>query len=880
MRKLHFWGWLLFLPFFAASPVSAETPQPTTDPLLMTPDFTGLHVSLANYFWDPDGILGQFHMAYILGNSLMLFSVFLVRISTWLLNLGYMPSQWLTPIQQIADAIQQNQLIKRIWPILPVIAAAVLFKDFFKHQYQRAVQRAILFGLVLLALVFFQGLGTAKYLSATTEAIDAVSYGVSGWILGASHSDSGLSGDKAFEQKNNDVNKEVWQRLVDDPWEMGEIGTPGTTINADDLEKVKSEMSDGNVVSFILKSLGLSTTWGQSLKAGTTWKEVILRFPMGSSPRSGIAGILNSDDHPASKSAFNPYYRALLGLIMTLSALGVSAYNLVMGFLLLGAHVLFIIAITAGIVVLPCCLIPWSYSERMMQWWMKALTGSIFIKIALSAYVGATFLAIEIFRPAAATQSTGHSLLYMLLYPIWFVAALWILFRIQKKWRPLQRMTGVNLPGVNRFLPSLSQPGANGSSARNTTAAQRKNPEQLRDEQPVQTNETETTSQPVEGPGETTEAAVQRNRAAAPRTNPERAGISDTTVQDSGNVERRRETPSTVANRTQTAAPPTQERNRSSALRHEGTGPTHPLATGSTGNTENEATISGQERTSPRRQQRTPDGVLEEERGTNPIPADPELGSSQSTPREPHPQESMVSSFPSVEEETPNLRENEGESTGEDDGGWNQAENDSAYKIYDYRSSRQEERDRHSNPPTELADKPSPSSQRDNLSSEGNRVNRPSAEKIEQESALRVGDPDQSQTSRETIPQAGIQSVPQPEGLKEQIEKDPGPSLRRRSIPLPDVEPDQQIKKQDSIPLSTSTEPVSNGSSEAPPIPSRKEKGEQREPVPTESDLNKKGSTAKPAGPLNQRRESRRKIKIPSNGETAAPKIKSDPFHL
>jgi hypothetical protein len=879
MRKLPFWCWLFFLLFIVASPVSAQTPQPATDPLLMTPDYTGVKVPLSNYYWDPEGVLGQYNMAYILGNGLLYSSVAFVRLSTWLLNLGYMPSQWLTPIQQIADAIQKNQLIHRIWPILPVIAAAVLFKDFFKHQYQRAVQRAILFGMVSLALILFQGLGTAKYLSSTTEAIDAVSYGVSGWILGASKPDSNTSGDKTFEQRNNDIDKEIWTRLVQDPWEMGEIGVPGSKIGDSstpdkDINEVQNQISngDGGITGFILKTLDLPSDWNRSINKDTLWRDVILRFPEGSGARNGLAGILNSDDHPDSKSAFNPYYRALLGFIMVLGASGVSLYNVVMGLFLLGAHVLFILALTAGIVVLPCCLIPWGYSESMLQWWFKTITGSIFIKIALSAYVGATFLVIEIFSPAATAQTKGHSLAYMLLYPIWFVAALWILIRIQKKWRPLQRMTGVNLPGVNRFFPS-SKRGEKNSTAGNTTAAQRRNPEQWQDQQSAQPNEPETSTQPVETTSETPEARTNRNQAAAPRTNPERAGMSDASVQDIrdiGNLERRRETPNPPANQTQTATHPTQESNRLSASRQEGTGPANTQVTGSTRNSEIEATTSSQERTTQRRQQIKSSVVSEEDRGTKPIPSDPEIEFRLSTPREPQPQESVGSS--AVRE---NLNLTEEALTGEEEDWGNQAENDSPYKIYDYRSFGQDETNPTSNQPSEWAEKSSTPFPYDHSSSEGIRMKRQSAEKTDQGAAPRVGDADQAQPTRETSPQVDLTTGPYQEGQKEQGNH-PGLNRQRRTIQISDVEPAQQVEKQDSIPISTSTAPGSNGSSDAPRIRSRREKEEQREPVPTESPLKKEVNTTKSPAPRVPRRESRRKGNPPANVETAASKIKSD----
>lgn len=390
-----------------------------SDPLLMSPDFSGPTYPLSHYTWDPDGFWDRFNPIYVVANLLMLLNAFLTRLGIWILDLGYAPSGWLAPFGAIADAIQKSHFLDHIWPFFALVAAAVLLKDFAQHNLQRVMQRGMMFAVALGALLLFQALGTVHYIKMVTDAIDALSYGTSGWIL-TFDQPVGDPSKTRTQQAITNVNKEIWQQLIVTPWELGEVGTPGATLG-EDAEEVRS-ITEKNV------------------SASTPWRDVLLSYPVGDKKRNELAGILNSDDRPTSKQAFSASGRLVLAGVTLIAVLCAVLYMLAVGILLNLAYLLYLAAMISGVVILPLSLIPWEYGHSMLRWWVKALAGSVLIRIGLSAYVGITFLVQRIVATGMSSVSGGIG--RMLLYPVVFVLALLILSRIWKTMQPVRRVTG------------------------------------------------------------------------------------------------------------------------------------------------------------------------------------------------------------------------------------------------------------------------------------------------------------------------------------------------------------------------------------------------------------------------------------------------------
>jgi len=426
------------------------------DPLLSTPDFGGTTFPIGNYGWDPASFWGSFNPIYSVSDAVFTLSTFIVRFSMWILNLGFAPSGWLSPMQKIADAIQSSHMIEHVWPFFFLVAAAVLIKDLFRFNPQRLMQRATVLGLAMGALIVFQAIGTTRYLTVATNAIDTVSYAITGWVMSADQPNtSNATSGQGFQKANKTVDQGIWEMLVQTPWELGELGTTNQTIDPKDVDTVKTALSTANqswFSSLFIQTFNVQNGKVQNIASNTLWRDVLLPFPVDNGPRKELVCILTDDQHPTSKTAFDPGYRMILSIVSTVAALGAGAFLVVVGGVLLVAHLLYLVAIVSAIFILPVSLLPWSYSESMLRWWIRTLTGSVFIKLALSAYVGATFLVSSILSVGGVSSTgspsqsqidagMGGSIAEMLLYPVWFILSLFLLRYIQKHWKPFERVT-------------------------------------------------------------------------------------------------------------------------------------------------------------------------------------------------------------------------------------------------------------------------------------------------------------------------------------------------------------------------------------------------------------------------------------------------------
>ncbi|WP_026174049.1 hypothetical protein, partial [Effusibacillus pohliae] len=154
---MRFWKTLILLVGLSLSwdTTTWAAADPFSDPLLTSPD--GYPIS--NYNWDAGGFFAGFHPLWGLSNVILSLSVVLVRLSMWILDLGYAPSGWLAPFGAIAEAIQKSRFLDHIWPIFAIVAAGVLLKDFAQHHVQRMMQRGVLFVVVAVVLLLFQAVG-------------------------------------------------------------------------------------------------------------------------------------------------------------------------------------------------------------------------------------------------------------------------------------------------------------------------------------------------------------------------------------------------------------------------------------------------------------------------------------------------------------------------------------------------------------------------------------------------------------------------------------------------------------------------------------------------------------------------------------------------
>jgi hypothetical protein len=424
--------------------VGGDSTVYAADPLLTSPDFEEPSYPISNYTWDADGLFGRFDPIYGMANLIFLIGVFLARLSMWVLNLGYAPSEWLAPFQAISDAIQKSHFLDHLWPFFAIVAGGVQLRDLAQHNIQRMMQRGVMFLIVLVSLLLFKSLGTVQYIKMVTSAIDALSYATSGWVLTF---DQPVDPNKPqLTQASNNIDKEIWNRLVDYPWQLGEIGTPGKVLGKKDAESVQGIVGGD-----------------MSVSASTPWRDVLLHYGVGTDKRKDLAGILNSDDHSDSKAAFASPYRLTLALFALIAQLCAVVYMFTLGVMMNMAYLLYLAAMLAGIVILPLAIIPWDYSHSLLRWWVKGLSGSIVVRLGLSLFVGLTFLAIKIFTPNV-NANDGSAIGSMLLYAVFFVFALWVLSRLWKRMQPIQRLTRV----ASAPFPAFAESGGGAYSNSHT----------------------------------------------------------------------------------------------------------------------------------------------------------------------------------------------------------------------------------------------------------------------------------------------------------------------------------------------------------------------------------------------------------------------------
>ena len=485
------------IPAAATIDTTEDVPEPMDDPLGNTvPSYVTDKHSIFNYSWDPNGFWGRFDPLHILGYIFFTFAVFITRLGIWILSLGFSPSSWLSPTASIAQFIQDSRFIDKVWPIFALVAAGVLTYDFIRNNYTRMLSRGVFFGVVILYLIVFNQWGS-KYLGYTVDVVSEATEALAGVVITAN---------EPADQKQNfgDVTQKIyeyiWVSSIRNPWEAAEFGTIGKKVKDHDIQnyfdKVIDKLSDSKLASalapvsaqaaeemyyegiknamrakpgflgFFGAKTDLDVDW---VTPDTYWRDIILMFPPGSEPREQLANILMEEDiNPDSGGVFNGAARFLMGLMTFLISLAIFCFCGVMGGYLLIVHFLFLLSVAIGPIILAILILPVDFSNRAFMWFNQMLLGSLIIKVALGLYVGLTFLAINIMTDINNPVNYGGTLLAMLPVPVILVLSLYLLSRIQKRFRPVERATGavgqMLSPNVDAYGNADSYARTNGKS--------------------------------------------------------------------------------------------------------------------------------------------------------------------------------------------------------------------------------------------------------------------------------------------------------------------------------------------------------------------------------------------------------------------------------
>ena len=445
---------LFFTLFHAASLAFAEGSEIPLFPQIQ--DLKGDYdqYPIYHYAWDPDGTMGAYDPLFQLANVFMIATAFLVRLALLIYSLGSNPSVIGDLLSGIVQVITNSQaiILPRIWPFFALAAMAVLVWDYYQNHMQRAIQRGVTFFVVAVILGIYYNL-TAPGIKMATDAVDTTANMFSSAIVAIASPTEGetnyINGDAFLKTEQNFTNI-VWKLLVEHPWQMGEFGQIDGTL-ANDADAVNNAVKGGFL------GIGENKNAPQFSK-DDTWKNVVLRYPANQKPRSKIAGILNDDRHPVSKSAFSSVYRLVLSLVTFLLSLVIVIFFTLAGLLLLFLFFYFIAALIAGVVIVPFSLIPMTHHPGWLRWWMKSILGSALGKIVIAMYIGLVFLIAVLINklPVVGANSDPNTTLQneygfvfsLLINAIWFSLAILLFYFLYKQFQPLQRFNA----GVDQKL--------------------------------------------------------------------------------------------------------------------------------------------------------------------------------------------------------------------------------------------------------------------------------------------------------------------------------------------------------------------------------------------------------------------------------------------
>lgn len=385
-----------------------------------------------NYAWDPSGIMNQYDPLYMIGNLGMLFSAFIMRGAIFLLSVGLHPEIMADIFIVIVQVISSSPpiILKRIWPFVAVIATLLFIWDYQKGDHRKMMKRGISMVVVMVVLGLYYAL-SAPGLKLASDGIDAVATTFAGAVVQLAAPLNGEEGSTdnsdQFLAAEDSIYDMVWQITIEQPWQMGELGSIDARIgkHAGDVKYAIS-----------------SDTEAMEVTEDTKWKEVFLKYPRGSDIRKELIDVYQKAEPNLFRVAFAGEYRLIIGFCTLLASVVVFLFFAVMGILLIALFLILLAMIIAGVVIIPFSLIPIFDNHGALRWLAKVLGFAAIGKIAIGIYVGIVFLVVIIFNKtnfsALFVDGNANGFLVTLFFNIfWYLAGLaffiYLLYKLNAK---------------------------------------------------------------------------------------------------------------------------------------------------------------------------------------------------------------------------------------------------------------------------------------------------------------------------------------------------------------------------------------------------------------------------------------------------------------
>jgi len=385
-----------------------------------------------NYAWDPSGVMNKYDPLYMVGNFLMVIAALIVRGAIFLLSIGLHPDILEDIFVVIVQVISHSPkvILARFWPFVAVGTVLLLIWDYQKGDYTKMMKRWISIGLVMVIMGLYYAL-SAPGLKLASDGIDAMATTFSGAVVSLA---APLSGEEGADNNNDEFLKTetsiydmVWAITVEQPWQMGQLGSIDEPIgeHVDEVEDALSEDDDAIAVT-----------------AETKWKDVFLHYPRDSDIRTELVDVYEEVETDRFRTAFAGEYRLIIGFCTFLASLVIFLFFALMGVLLIALFLVFLAMIIAGVVIIPFSLIPMYQNQGALRWLAKILSFTAIGKVGIAVYVGVVFLVVMIFSKtkfsALFVDGNANGFLVTLFFNIfWYIAGgaffIYLLYKLKDK---------------------------------------------------------------------------------------------------------------------------------------------------------------------------------------------------------------------------------------------------------------------------------------------------------------------------------------------------------------------------------------------------------------------------------------------------------------
>jgi len=395
------------------------------------------HPPVQHYSWEPDSVVGGLDILYMLAKALMFVSALLVNLSIVIFQYALHPTFFgdlFAEMVRIIKASEQN-VLPIIWGFVVIFGGAYFAWDFKQNNSQRAMKRGTTFVIAMMI--------TAAYYQITAPTIKTISDGIDGTattltavvVSGAAIKDApaDIGMNDKFDYANQYLMGEIWDLLVEDPWQMGMFGKLDATVSDEEAEAINDS----------LESFWTGKSEYPKIKAGQTWKEYVLQFPVGSDPRDAVVEYLAEEKQDEFMSSFDSGYRLLLAFLSFIGSLVTTLFFLLFGGLLLALYGAFLGIFMAGIIIVPCSMLPIFHDLTILRKWLQWLAYTALGKILLGMYVGLTFLVqIMINNSTTLDPKSGHFsyLLLILVNMLILIISILVFYLLVKRFQPKKRI--------------------------------------------------------------------------------------------------------------------------------------------------------------------------------------------------------------------------------------------------------------------------------------------------------------------------------------------------------------------------------------------------------------------------------------------------------